>query len=77
MTGKAVLKEALKESKMKQIDLAEHFGVNKATVSTNLRRDNIGLDVFVRYMDAMGYAVMVGKKENDSFVPMWELEREE
>lgn len=62
---------------MKQIDLANAFNVNKSTISTGMRRDRMTIGIFCKYLSAMGYTVMVGKKENDSFVPMWELEREE
>ena len=77
MNDKEILKNALKESGMKQIDLANAFNVNKSTISTGMRRDRMTIGIFCKYLSAMGYVVMVGKKENDSFVPMWELEREE
>lgn len=77
MNDKEILKNALKESGMKQIDLANAFNVNKSTISTGMRRDRMTIGIFCKYLSAMGYAVMVGKKENDSFVPMWELEKDE
>ena len=71
-----ILAAAMKESGIKQADLATHFGVNKSTVSTNLRRDRMSIDIFVSYLDAMGFSVVIGKKNKEEFVPMWELEQE-
>lgn len=74
MIDTKILAEAMKKSGKKQYELAEHFGVNKSTISTNLRRDNMSLDVFVKYLNAMGYTVMVGTKADETFVPEWEVE---
>ena len=76
MKDTEILKSALKESRMKQIDIANTFGVNKATVSTGMRRDRMSTDTFCKYLAAMGFTVMVGKMEDDSFQPMWKLENE-
>ena len=76
MNDKEILQEALKASGMKQIDLAELFAVNKSTVSTNLRRENMSVKVLAKYLSAMGYSVMVGKKDGDNFIPQWELEND-
>lgn len=74
MEDKQILKEALQASGMRQVDVAQVFGVNKATVSTNLRRDNMSVDTFVKYLNAMGFVVMVGKEESGKFEPMWKVE---
>lgn len=74
MTDKEVLKEALDKCGKSQADLARYMGVNRSTISTNLRRDNISVDVFARMLTAMGYTVMVGRAENGTFVPMWQVD---
>lgn len=74
MQDKEILKEALRKTGKKQATIAEELGVNKSTVSTNLRRDNMGVDIFVKYLNVLGYTVMVGEKEGGMFIPEWELE---
>lgn len=54
-----ILKAAMKNRSMKQLDLAEKMGVFQSTISTNLRRDRIGLDVFVKMLNTMDYDVIV------------------
>lgn len=74
MDGKTILKEALQETGMKQADLAEHFGLTVSTVSQNMRRDRISLDVFVSYLNAMGYSVMVCKESKQGkLTPEYEV----
>ena len=77
MKDTEILKAAMAEANMKQIDLANQFGVNKATVSTNLRRDRMSVDVFATYLNAIGYTVYVGKMKERAFVPEWELTKED
>lgn len=74
MTDQKILMEAIEQSGTTQMELAEKLGVARSTVSTNLRRDNMGLDIFVHYLNVMGYAVCVGKKEGGFFLPEWEVE---
>ena len=57
-----ILKEAMKNRSMKQLDLAEKMGVFQSTISTNLRRDRIGLDVFVKMLNTMDYDVIVADR---------------
>lgn len=71
------MREALKASGIKQNELAKRLDITQASVSNTLNRQHIGADALIAVMDAMGFTVMVGRKENGSFVPMWELEREE
>ena len=73
MQDKEILKAALAGSGKKQIELARTLGVNQATVSTNLRRDKMGVDIFVKYLNIMGYTVMVGEDKNGQFEPKWEV----
>ena len=76
-TTKKAIKKAIEDSGIKQFQIAEKLGITQATVSNSINRPRIGIDVFISMMDAMGYAVVVGKIEKDSFVPIWELEREQ
>lgn len=73
MNSTDVMAAALKESGLKQMDLAEILKVNRSTISTNMRRDNIGINVFIRLLNTMGYTVMVGQKEGEMFFPKWEV----
>jgi hypothetical protein len=34
----------------------------------------VSVDVMVSIMEALGYTLVVGKKENGCFTPIWELE---
>ena len=70
-TNQEILKLALAESGKRQVDLAEELHVNQATISTNMRRDRMGMDVFVRLLNAMGYSVVVGKETEDGFEAKW------
>lgn len=76
MNGKTILKDALERSGMKQSDLARKFNLSMPTISANMRRDRISLDVFVNYLNAMGYSVFVGTKTGEMFVPEWEVEED-
>lgn len=77
MTDKEILAAALGTTKKKQADIARELGVSRSTVSTNLRRDNMGVGVFNKYLNHFGYTIMVGEKNGDKFTPIWELEQEE
>ena len=72
MTDKEILRKALEEANLTQTELAGMVGVSRASVSTNIRRDNMGLDIFVHYLNLMGYVVFVGEKRENMFFPKWE-----
>ena len=74
--GKA-MKEAMAKSHMKQTDIAEKLKVNQSSVSGNINRKKVGADVLITMMNAMGYSIMVGEKDGDTFIPLWELEKDE
>ena len=74
MTDKEILQAALKESGMKQADIAKKLGVNKSTVSTNMRRDHMSVDVFLKLLEVMGYKVAVFK-ESEEDVRRWIVKR--
>lgn len=73
--GKA-MREAMAVSGMKQKDMAEKLEINQASVSSNLNRKKVGADVLIMMMNSMGFSVVVGKKDGEKFVPMWELEKD-
>ena len=76
ITTKNSVKEAIKESGMKQYELAEKLCITQASVSNSINRQRIGADVLVSFMDAMGFTVVIGKKEKGKFLPLWELQNE-
>ena len=75
--GKKILREALQQSGMRQMDIAEKFGLTTPTVSANMRRDRMSMDVFVSYLEAMGFSVFVGKMDGEVFEPMWKVDKSE
>ena len=56
---KSILREAMRERNMKQTALAEILGMRQASLSGNMNRDRMGLDVFVKILNAMDYDVVV------------------
>ena len=62
MTAREVVLEILREKKLKQGDLAAMVGLkNQSNVSETLKRE-IKVSVFVRWLDALGYRVVVERK---------------
>lgn len=72
-----IMRDALKESGILQTELAEKLHITQASISGNMNRTKIGMDVFVRMLEGMGYNVVVGKKTADGFEPIWEVATEE
>lgn len=54
-----IIREALKERYMLQVDLADKMGIRQASLSGNINRKRISLDVFWTVMNAMEYDVAV------------------
>lgn len=73
MIDKDIMREALIESGINQSKLAEMMKVNRTTISSTIHRDNMGVDVFVKYMNALGYDVVVGKNGEDGFDKKWDV----
>ncbi len=73
MNHKEILTQALERCGINQAQLAEKLNVSKSTISTTMRRDHIGLDVFVKYMNAMGFEVYAGEKIGGMFQAEWDL----
>ena len=68
------MKEAIKSTGVKQYELAERLGIKQASLSGNINRQRVSVDVMVSIMEALGYTLVVGKKEGNIFTPIWELE---
>ena len=73
MLAQNILSEAMDKRNVKQVEFAEKLGVNKSTVSTTLRRDNMGVDTFVKYMNELGFTVYAGENKDGAFCPEWEV----
>ena len=67
-----ILKAAKDSKGIKQADLAARLGMAQPSLSGNMNRTRIGLDVFARMLDAMGYDVIV--KDRDSGKDLWKVE---
>ena len=62
MTAREVILAILKEKGMTQSDLAKMVGLrNQSNVSETLKRE-IKVSVFVRFLNALGYRVVIEKK---------------
>lgn len=59
LEDKAILRMALKRRGMRQEDVGNKIGIKRNAVSANMTRDHMGLDNFVKMLDAMEYDVYV------------------
>lgn len=66
-----ILKNALKERGMMQVDLADKLGILQSAVSGNINRRRMGLDVFSTMLNAMDYDVAVVDRETGEI--MWKV----
>lgn len=55
----SILKSAMKERGMMQVDLADKLGVLQSSISGNINRKRMGLEVFSTMLNAMEYDVAV------------------
>ena len=69
-----ILKRALHWRGMTQQDLAEKMGVIQPTISGNLNRKRMGLDVFRSILDVLDYDVVVVDRRNGR--PIWIVDDE-
>ena len=67
-----ILREAKDRKGIRQNELAERLGMAQPSLSGNMNRTRIGLDVFTKMLDAMGYDVVV--TDRDSGKPIWKVE---
>lgn len=64
LSGKEILKEAVKETGTTQKALGERLGMLQTAVSAGFARERISLDMFSRLLSGMGYAVAVIDKKD-------------
>ena len=72
MDSGAILKSAMKERSIVQVDLADKLGVLQSAVSGNINRKRMSLDVFSTMLDAMDFDVAVVDRESGEV--MWRVE---
>jgi len=63
MEDKKILKAAIAERGITQKVLAERLGCAQNSLSMNITRDRMSLDVFVDVLDALGYDVVVADRK--------------
>ena len=74
MTASEVIRNAMKEGDVTQNDLAELMGYNsQGTIGNALRSNNFTTNIFLRWLDKLGYEVVVqpktsGKRREGSIV---------
>lgn len=71
----AILKQALVERCVNQIELANRMGMIQSSVSGNINRQKIGLDVFTRMLDVLDYDVVVVDRHTGE--ALWKVRKEE
>lgn len=65
MDVKNVLKQAMKESKITQKQLAEELGIkSQSAISDKLNRGTMSIATFIEMLDIMGYELIVRKKSS-------------
>lgn len=70
-----ILKEAFKERGALQIDVADKLGIRSATLSGNINRRRMGLDVFRDILNALDYDVCVVDRNSGEI--MWKVAQDE
>lgn len=59
MEDKQILFAAMHTRGITQVQLAEKLGIKQSSLSGNMNRTRMGLDVFVKTLNALGYDVVV------------------
>lgn len=67
-----ILKRALRSRDMMQSELAERMGIKQSTMSTNMRRDRMSMDVFRDILDALDYEIVIVDRKTGE--PKWRVE---
>ena len=67
-----ILRMAKDSKGFRQTELAEKLGMAQASLSGNMNRSRIGLDVFAKLLDAMGYDVTIVDRESGK--ELWKVE---
>ena len=68
----AILKASIKERGITQVELADRLGVLQSSVSGNINRRRMSLEVFSTMLNAMDYDVAVVDRETGAV--MWKVE---
>ena len=71
MDSGMILKNAMKSRSMMQIDLADKLGVLQSSISGNINRKRMSLEVFNTMLNAMDYDVAVVDRETGEV--MWKV----
>lgn len=62
MTHTKVIRRIMKETRTRQIDLAERLGTkSRQVISERINHSNIGMKTMLELLEAMGYEVVVRK----------------
>lgn len=64
MDEKKIMREAMLKRGIKQSELAERLGMRQPSLSGNMNRTKIGLGVFTKILNVMGYDVAVVDRES-------------
>lgn len=67
-----ILKASVKERKITQIELADRLGIRQSSLSGNINRRRMSLEVFSTILNAMGYDVAVMDRETGEV--KWKVE---
>lgn len=71
LEDKKILRAAMRERNMKQTELGEKLGMLQSSVSGNLNRTRMGLDVFVKMLKALDYDVVIADHKTGETV--WQV----
>ena len=71
MDNGEILRSAMKKREMMQVDLADKLGVFQSSISGNVNRKRMGLDVFSTMLNAMDYDVAVVDRNTGEV--MWKV----
>lgn len=67
-----ILKASVKERKITQVELADRLGIRQSSLSGNINRRRMSLEVFSTILNAMGYDVTVVDRETGEV--KWKVE---
>lgn len=67
----SIIKAAMKERRLIQIDLADKLGIKQSSLSGNINRRRISMEVFSTILNAMDYDVAVVDRETGEV--MWKV----
>lgn len=63
-TSNEIIRNAMKVRGVLQTELADRLGMKQSSVSGNINRPRMGLDVFIEMMNAMDYDVAIVDRES-------------